>query len=111
VYSVDIFGTAQYSKIVAVNSSDELNRNSTDALLVFPNPFDGHSLNFSLTRNEGTLQVMIYDMLGKQVYADKKQNYTYELVNVQMDMPLIPGMYMLHILSEKGVYKKKIIVK
>jgi hypothetical protein len=111
VYSVDMFGTAQYSKVVTVTSSDELKTAITDALQVFPNPFDGRSINFSIASHEGAMQAVISDMLGKQVYTHKMQNYTHELINIQLDTPLAPGMYVLQILTEKGIYKKKIVVK
>jgi hypothetical protein len=111
VYSVDMFGTAQYSKTVAVTSLDNVKVQPANNIMVFPNPFDGRNLNLSLAGHEGTMQVALYDMLGKQVYINTIKEYAPELVNIQMDTTLSPGMYVLQILTEKGVYKKKVLVK
>jgi hypothetical protein len=111
ICSVDMFGTAQYSKTVVVSAASELGIPGNNALVVYPNPFNGRSINVSLNSNEGAMQVAIYDMMGKQVYSNMVQGYTQDPVTIQMDTALAQGMYVLQIITEKGVHKKKILVK
>jgi hypothetical protein len=111
VYSVDMLGVAQYSKTVVVNASYESAVSTNNALLVYPNPFNGRNINLSLDNNEGNIHVAIYDMMGKQVYTTAIQHYTKSPISINMDSPLTQGMYVMQIITEKGVYKQKILVK
>lgn len=111
IYSVDMFGVAQYSKTVVVNVTHKSTLSTNDALLVYPNPFNGRNINLSLENNEGDIQIAIYDMMGKQVYTAAIQQYTKSPISINMDSPLTQGMYVMQIITEKGVYKKKILVK
>ncbi len=76
---------------------------------VFPNPSNGNiSLNFSADNASKVYDLNIYDLSGKNVYAEKI-TATSGNVQKQLDLNALPkGVYTLHLSSDSGFGVKKL---
>ena len=78
---------------------------------IFPNPNNGQfSINLLEENNDlKILEINIYDHLGREITALQKTFESYEVsVNIQNTDR---GLYMLRILTNKGIVTKKILVQ
>jgi hypothetical protein len=82
-----------------------LDRNlSLTTINISPNPNKG---NFQITASEMIENIMVFDMLGKQVFADNINNYS---ANIILKTP-ITGFYFVKINTKNGIVTKKIIIE
>ena len=103
---VDNDGKYSHSNIVAVN------RNSNDAILIYPNPATG-PFNIVISGQNGreTL-IVIRDLLGKEFYSkllilsgDK------EVIAMDPTGTLAAGVYFVVATSDNNIFEKKVIIK
>ncbi|NHN27029.1 T9SS type A sorting domain-containing protein [Flavobacterium jejuense] len=98
-------GTPQ---VVARDLSDlALSTKSFDAiegLTMYPNPLSGNTLNFSSTANT-TMNVQIYNMLGKEVAKGNVINNSFNTGNLNA------GVYIVKVTEEGKTATRKLVVK
>jgi hypothetical protein len=92
------------------NSMNEPTGNITD-LSVFPNPSNDYVTVDLTTSSDETVQLSLYDLLGKKVYAalpvEVMGNYT-EKIDVNN---LAKGVYMLRVETKNATVTKKVVIK
>lgn len=80
-------------------------------LSVYPNPSTDYLMVDLTTSSDETIQLSLYDLLGKEVYSttpvEITGNYT-EKINVNN---FSKGMYLLRVATTNGVTTKKVIIK
>jgi len=81
-----------------------LNDNTIEGLQIFPNPLTDNILNIT-TANNADMDVVIYDMVGKQVVNTKVVNGTVDTAN------LTAGLYIVKVTEEGKTATKKLIKK
>jgi len=95
-----------YKKFENKISLGENRANSTDKLIVFPNPVKDE-LTLSINEDENILSYSIFDNLGNEV---KKGDFSSKLNEQTIALnELKEGIYLLNIETNKQSYKKKII--
>lgn len=88
------FINPQYSGTLSIGDK------SVDGVLVFPNPV---SQTLYISTKQTLESVVLYDLLGKEVYASKHSN--------QIDVSLYQqGIYLLKVKLNRGQITKKIII-
>ncbi len=91
----------QTIKIIPVGIDGILSESKEKGVVIFPNPSRGA---FTISQR-GKWNVTIADIYGKAVYIESGNNET------QVTTDLAPGMYILSVISEKGVYSQRIIIQ
>ncbi len=79
-------------------------------VVIFPNPTSGR---FSVSLADGNTQVKslrVVDYMGKLVYLDDHIDYISDL-QVRLPQDVLPGIYFVHINTDKGRLTKQLIVK
>lgn len=97
---VDIDGKFEYSKVVVVEKT------TTHHIQLMPNPFD-EEVTISSDR-DGKVNVQIYDVLGKVVYATNIENSN-GLFTIRPELP--SGTYIITVQTDTFVEQQKIIRK
>ena len=92
-------------------SIDEVSMESVSELLLFPNPATDH-VNIAFNSiSEQVLQLAVYDLNGKQVYAMESQVLQGEnLININTDN-LTQGQYVVMVSSVNNNYPIKLIIQ
>ena len=83
---------------------------SSDEMVIYPNPVKEGKMNLRmLSGQEGSITLRLYNSLGQIVLTDKKM-----LVignnELQVELDLTPGTYLLEIISGEGIEHRKVIV-
>lgn len=106
IFSIQDNGcTRRDTALVMVTQAVGLDRNlSLTTINISPNPNKG---NFQITASEMIENIMVFDMLGKQVFADNINNYS---ANIILNTP-ITGFYFVKINTKNGIVTKKIIIE
>ena len=86
------------------NTTAGLNENTIEGLQIFPNPLTDNILNIA-TANNADMDVVIYDMVGKQVVNTKVVNGSVDTAN------LTAGLYIVKVTEEGKTATKKLIKK
>ena len=90
------------------------NENKSD-LKVIPNPvgIDRHvNILLPTELHKSTLDVRIYDVTGKMVYIRTiKNSLKSDILPLQLDQNLPPGIYILTVLGKNEIYHKKIVLE
>ncbi|MCE3227858.1 MAG: hypothetical protein K0S32_2409 [Bacteroidetes bacterium] len=101
-------GKVSYSQVIPVNYYFK----EEGGISVFPNPTDGPiNINFDINSNEETL-VVIRDIRGREFYSKvflKVENN--QIVAIDPDHKLDPGVYIVVASSENRIYSQKLIIK
>ena len=85
--------------------AEDFNQNQ---LMVYPNPIKGNELQIRLGEMSSEVDVVLYDMLGKQVYRSVQQP-TQEVVSLT-DLDLANGIYILKLQTAEGkLFTQKIV--
>ncbi|WP_304035764.1 T9SS type A sorting domain-containing protein [Mesonia mobilis] len=85
--------------------AEDFNQNQ---LMVYPNPIKGNELQIRLGEMSSEVDVVLYDMLGKQVYRSVQQP-TQEVVSLT-DLDLANGIYILKVQTAEGkLFTQKIV--
>lgn len=85
--------------------AEDFNQNQ---LVVYPNPIKGNELQIRLGEMSSEVDVMLFDMLGKQVYRSVQQP-TQEVVSLT-DLDLANGIYILKVQTAEGkLFTQKIV--
>lgn len=90
---------------------DNVKENFTDGatLFIYPNPSTGElNISFSNTQ-QGTYNMTITDLSGRQVYQHQFEHMGKSQFKQQLEVS--PGLYLLNISSENGSIVKKIVVR
>jgi len=108
-FTVAMVSTIPADKKVRRNKKEDLNL-AIDNLNFFPKPNDGHfTLAFDLAQR-GDTELLILDMSGRQVYAEKLQNFTGHYEN-KIDISEQPsGTYVLSITQNGKRLADKVII-
>lgn len=85
--------------------AEDFNQNQ---LVVYPNPIKGNELQIRLGEMSSEVDVVLFDMLGKQVYRSVQQP-TQEVVSLT-DLDLANGIYILKVQTAEGkLFTQKIV--
>ena len=85
--------------------AEDFNQNQ---LMVYPNPIKGNELQIRLAEMSSEVDVVLFDMLGKQVYRSVQQP-TQEVVSLT-DLDLANGIYILKVQTAEGkLFTQKIV--
>ena len=98
--SISTFGDFAIGEIDTLG----LNDYKSNYYSLFPNPAIEGILNISNINNDN-ITLDIYDLLGKKVFTSNKVKDKIDIRNINN------GMYIAHIISEKGISFQKIIIK
>ncbi|NMH28546.1 T9SS type A sorting domain-containing protein [Flavobacterium sp. SE-s28] len=102
--SADAQGGTVYVDNASVEGQLSVKQNAIAGLKIYPNPVSGNNLNISTTANS-TKNVVIFDVLGKQVISTKIEG---ETVNVSA---LKSGVYIVKVTEEGKTATRKLVVK
>jgi len=110
LYSVMVFdsiGCMQKSDEIGFFFSGFKKLFMQDSYSIYPNPNNGHFQVQGKYGNEDIKTIVIYDMMGKEVYKTRTN-----LSSFEMDVnQLINGIYSLHILTETLIYVDRFTIK
>ncbi len=105
----DYDGQFDYSNLVAV----EFNNMNDFIFNIYPNPNNGESFNLQIPKNNAEVLVVVYDILGNEIYS----KVIVESINgndvyaIDPSQKLNPGVYLITATSSNKIYNKKLIVK
>ena len=71
---------------------------------LYPNPVYSNVVNIT-TKNNGTKQIVIYDVFGKIVQKDRIFNQILDISK------LVPGIYVIQVTEDKKTIRRKLVVK
>jgi hypothetical protein len=77
-----------------------------NSLTMYPNPTTGH-INISLTKNIKDAEVVIYDMLGKEMVRKKMNGDRMEIERGSLES----GVYFVRVSGEERQWVQKIVVE
>ncbi|MBI3233036.1 MAG: T9SS type A sorting domain-containing protein [Bacteroidetes bacterium] len=100
VYSVVVFdtiGCMQKSDEVGFFFSGFQSISTQQSFSIYPNPNNGHFNVIGNSDNDDLKTIVVYDLLGKEVYRTKTNQSNFEMEVNQ----LIDGIYYMHILTDK----------
>lgn len=81
---------------------------SLNSMQIYPNPSHG-LLNLKMVKPSENLSLNIFDLKGRSVFADSKQNVSNSL---QYNLETLPsGVYIIHLISDQQKYQFKWIKK
>lgn len=96
-----------------ISSSTEDVHNQFLEFSLSPNPFvDNLTLSINNQKNLGTANIVLYNMMGNEVYRSSVLDLNYGANQVLIDdklSSLEPQAYVLSIITEKGISSKKIV--
>ncbi len=97
-------------KLVPVSSSSRkisTVEEEKENILVYPNPLKDGDLHLHVPADQ-TFDVSIFDQQGRLVYAVQKVNY-----NLKLNRNILPksGLYIIQLISKRGVERKKLLVE
>jgi hypothetical protein len=103
----DFNGETSYSNIEAI---EFIKMNDFE---IYPNPNNGEDFSFQINNNNAEVLVVVYDMLGKEMYSkviviDENGKDVYA---IDPSRKLNPGVYLIIATSSNKIYKKRLIVK
>jgi len=98
-------GTSQVYGTSTSNMVLDVERNGIDNLSIYPNPLVSNKLNIS-TSNPSLKEVVIFNVLGKQVFRD-----SFEGNSKSLNVNLPKGVYVLKIEENNKISTKKLIVE
>jgi hypothetical protein len=108
----DAYGCEQTEE-VTVDSNvgiDDLQSAGINSLKAFPNPSKGiFNLQIELAKFDD-LQVQIFDMAGKQVFADQLQNTSQYQQQIDLSQAAA-GVYMLRVRTSQGMSSQRIVIE
>jgi hypothetical protein len=108
----DAYGCEQTEE-VTVDSNvgiDDLQSAGINSLKAFPNPSKGiFNLQIELAKFDD-LQVQIFDMAGKQVFADQQQNTSQYQQQIDLSQAAA-GVYMLRVRTSQGMSSQRIVIE
>ena len=91
-------------QILRYNSANEPGKESSDQILIYPNPGDGY-LNIEMDNRTAFKSLRIYNSVGELVLSSDQ----YKKIISLNKMPI--GNYLIRIETETGVYTQKVIIK
>jgi hypothetical protein len=103
----DFNGHSEYSKLVAVETSEK------GSLKIFPNPLGEGNLFVSLQHaNTNEITIVMYDVIGKKCFSKtiSSENDNF-FTTLEFFPPLNSGMYFLTISTPQEIYREQLIVK
>ncbi len=106
----DLNGDFSYSDIISVS----LNKSGDLDFQVYPNPTNGNSFNILVeNEKEQDISINIYDLQGKQVLSKtiKTEQSGKNNIEINPNVPLNSGIYIIHIRSNTKSGYNKLIIK
>lgn len=105
----DYDGKTSYSELEAV----EFDSRNAFNFKIYPNPNNGEGFSIDINENNYILLVIMYDILGKEVYTEvifttDSHEYVYA---IEPSEKLKPGVYLVAVTSNNGTHKKRLIVR
>jgi hypothetical protein len=93
----------------AINQTGQAETEEMNEFNVYPNPFgDQVYVSFYLSKNE-TVDLTIYDVIGKVVYTFQQTQMESGYQNLRIDtQEFVPGVYFLNLKAGDKVFTKKI---
>jgi hypothetical protein len=110
---VDTDNSVTFSKIVAANLDNEATA-ATGELTLYPNPLEGYQPVINVVLPEevtGSVRVSVVDMKGQPVYSRSHSTTGGRTVAVNLGQRLPTGMYIVHVVSDAGLFQKKLVVR
>jgi len=105
----DYDGQFDYSNLVAVEF-----KNRNDFIFnIYPNPNDGQSFNLKIPKNIAEVLVVVYDMLGKEIYSKviiTRINGN-DVYAIDPSQKLNSGVYLIIASSSFKIYNERLIIK
>ncbi len=105
--------TAAYSKIVVAKVGSDVAKAAGD-LTIYPNPMEGYQPHLNVIVPEevsGAVQVSVLDMKGQRIYNATHQTHTGNSIAIALGRQLPTGMYIVHVVSDAGIFQKKLVVR
>ncbi len=95
---VDIDGTTSFSKVIAIESE------ITETIKIYPNPVT-QQLHIAIPDNADDTEIIIYDLFGKQVFYELKENLPAGVISLDLDS-LPNGQYFIAINNGSPFYER-----
>jgi hypothetical protein len=105
----DYDGKSSYSNITTI----EFNNINGFDFEIYPNPNDGENFNFEMSYKNAEVLVVVYDILGKEMYSKViiTSENDKDVYAIDPSQKLNPGVYLIIATSSNAIYKKRLIVK
>jgi hypothetical protein len=110
---VDTDNSVTFSKIVVADLGNEAT-SATGELTLYPNPLEGYQSVINVVVPEevtGSVRVSVMDMKGQRVYNQNHSTTGGRSVAVALGQRLPTGMYIVHVVSNAGIFQKKLLVR
>jgi len=104
-YFCGIHGAASMSGTITVNEILGIEENKFNSITIYPNP-SSSKINFELPKNMQTGQILVFDILGKQIYTHEfelEKTITIDILNWNS------GSYFLKIISGENEQTERFI--
>jgi hypothetical protein len=106
IRSVDIDGQYMYSRIVSVSDNS-----NTASFTVLNNPAHEAIYLSVSAAYKGSYQYELYTTSGQLVQSGPLNINGVDIVNIQLGMKMVPGVYLLNVRNQEHRFAKRILVK
>jgi hypothetical protein len=110
---VDTDNSVTFSKAVVANLGNDAAA-ATGELTLYPNPLEGYQSTVNVVVPEevtGQVRVSVVDMKGQPVYSRSHTTTGQRTLAVSLGQRLPTGMYIVHVVSDAGLFQKKLVVR
>jgi hypothetical protein len=110
---VDTDNSVTFSKVVVANLGNEATA-ATGELTLYPNPLEGYQSMINVVVPEevtGSVRVSVVDMKGQPVYSRNHSTTGGRSIALTLGQRLPTGMYIVHVVSDAGIFQKKLVVR
>ncbi len=109
---VDTDGSVTFSKTVVAQPGSQAA--AKGELVLYPNPLEGYQSVINVVVPEevtGSVRVSVVDLKGQPVYSQQHYTTGQRSVAVSLGQRLPTGMYIVHVVSDAGIFQKKLVVR
>ena len=104
-YFCGVHGASSMSGTITVEDALSIDEESISSFSITQNPVDSN-LNLQLSKTISEGQIIIYNLLGKAIRAEKMTNLDY----ISLDVSAVKsGLYLISVVSENGKETKRFI--
>ncbi len=96
-------------KWIGIPTNDKAIVSTNDDVKIYPNPSNGQ-INISVPETNGTVNINIFNLMGKQVYSVNKNTYGKSNISLNLDS-FAKGVYIVVIKNNTTVSKQKIVIR